>query len=284
MSFVFLGVILNSFAASESGASEVAAVESKEALEERLIDAIRANNLAEVQRLIDLRLIDLEGPLGARALCQANFSTPLDAPADITRVLIAAGADIDAWDNYFGSLVFVNCINNHSSDGARAFLVAGVDINTCDGHGRPVLLCAIDGACRNRRSRDAKWEANYLAIARVLILAGAYESLNDKEGKSFGYMVRDLGKEEWVLQALADRERYISRLIGVSTALHVCTPLLRELVGIVKDYEEIDEEFAFLKERKQNLKKKAQAAVTTEAGEAEVEKKDAEEDEKEQAQ
>ena len=296
MSFVFLGVILNSFAASESGVSAAAieaesvaavevatpevsagpeivvaremeavqeggavaepgaAVESKEALEERLIDAIRANNLSEVQRLLDMG-----APAEERALHVANWSTPLDAPADITRVLIAAGADVNAV-NKRRKPVFIDCIGNHSADGVRAFISAGADVNICDRSGDPALLSAMHGACRNRRYGNAQWEANCLAIARVLILAGAYEGFDSDIQESFVYMAGELSKEEWLRKALADRELYVSRLNGLATVLNDFSPLLAELTDIVKDYE-VDEEFAFVREREAELKKKAQAAA-----------------------
>ena len=91
-------------------------------------------------------------------------------------------------------------------------------------------------------------------------MAGAYESLDDK---TQGYVVacaQQLGAEGRIRKALADRERYVSRLNGVSTALHDCTPLSGELARIVKDYE-VDEEFAFVRERELSLKKKAEAAA-----------------------
>ena len=272
MSFVFLGVILNSFAALESGVSaaaieaesvaavevaaseaaavpgivvaremeavqeggavaeSAAAVESKEALEERLIDAIRANNLPEVQRLLDMG-----APAEEPALHQANWSTPLDAPADITRVLIAAGADVNAVNKRWRRPVFIDCIGNHSADGVRAFLSAGVDVNVCNRSGDPALVHVMYGAVDNRRSGNNESMERRLAIARLLILASAYESLDDDNQGEVMWYAQQLEEEEWILKAIADRERYVSRLNGVSTALHDCTPLSGELARIVKD-------------------------------------------------
>ena len=157
MSFVFLGVMSNSFAASEAAAAPavVAAVDNQEVLGQQLIEAIRANDLLEVKRLLDMG-----APVGERSLRQANWSTSFDAPADITRALVAAGADVNAV-NEWGRSVFIDCMENSSVDAVRVFLGAGADFNIKVGDS-PALLDMMHTAIYHRRGNRKKMKTDIL--------------------------------------------------------------------------------------------------------------------------
>lgn len=279
MSFVLLGALSNSFAASDAtvapeigtetvGTVELeavtvseaaAAAESQDGLGQQLIAAVYANDLLEVKRLIELG-----APVGGEALHAANWGEKFDAPADIIRALVAAGADVNAQDvnaqdTGFSTSIFFDCIRNHNADAVSVYLGAGVDFNICDELGNPLLLSVMHKAIRNRRERYVEGLERSLAMARLLILAGAYEDLSETRKGHVLASGKGLGREELVRKALADRKAYVSRFKEISSALSDGMFLPSDLVDLVKDYEEVDEEFAFLQDRARSLKEKVQA-------------------------
>jgi ankyrin repeat protein len=146
-------------------------------MREGLIEAIRAGNAAEAKRLAtpeSLRTADAEG------------TTPLMLAADLgdaamIRVLVAAGAEIDARDARGFTALFHACYNGDEDRGhpgaVQALLEAGADKEARIGFGvRPLMYAAGNGEA---------------SVVEALLRAGADPAARNEGGRTALMMVKD---------------------------------------------------------------------------------------------
>lgn len=305
MSFVLLGALSNSFAASEAaeGPQLVAAVvdmesagavlelvavaggfveamapgesvvvESQEVLGKRLIEAFRAGDDKKINQLLEqgapLHPWTLGcNPAGNTALYYALLSGNLD----MARALLDAGADVNE-RNKDRDTGLIIAIKKNRIDLARRLLVIGADVNARNQHAGTALkhVRMMDDLYRNMTSRmkeyvyDKQMSGN-ASFLRMLILAGAHiGDAGVKEDSAESTVVANTkkGHDGWkhqVLSAVRDKRSYEARINMICDALETSTPLSGEIQDLVKDYEEVNDEFVFLQERAHNVAKKARA-------------------------
>ena len=88
---------------------------------------------------------------------------------DFARVLIEAGADVNAEDNYGFTPLYI-CAEKGHLDFARDLIEAGADVNAKEDNGwTPLYMCASEG---------------HLDVARALIEAGADVNAKEKHGRT----------------------------------------------------------------------------------------------------
>lgn len=137
----------------------------KEALESTLIEAVRADDQAEVQRLLeagaDANVESLSGPIIVAAAVRGN--------ADIVALLIDHGADIEAQNND-GLTPIVEAARNGHLAVVELLLDRGVDVNAKDGSRLEETALFIAAGC------------NYVEISQLLIDRGADVNLGDALG------------------------------------------------------------------------------------------------------
>ena len=127
----------------------------------------------------------------------------------------------------------------------KTLVVEGAAVNTLNIYGSSPLITTVE--------RNSK---NVSSTMRMLIFAGAIVDLENKSKQTALSIAIKEGLQEEVLKAVTDREVYESRRNEVTFVLKECISLPTDLITLIKDYEEIDEEFAFLKERERNIKKR----------------------------
>ena len=187
--------------------------------------------------------------------------------ADLVSLLLDAGADVNANSDVDGTTLMRACGRGRDMqpDIITLLLVAGADVNVHNpsmwGSGWTALMKAVYQKMAGV-VHDPFAVQKSSAVARLLVLAGAdiNAKTRDRYPKTASTLQIGFGFENLFLQVLADKKLYESRVDGVSSALEACTSLSAEVADIVKDYE-VEDEFAFLRERELNLKKKAQAAA-----------------------
>ncbi|MBU1105734.1 MAG: ankyrin repeat domain-containing protein [Candidatus Riflebacteria bacterium] len=147
-----------------------------------------------------------------QAIKSGEVNTPIDGytPMQIaarwatdTKIindLVKAGADIHFQPKVGWPAVFVAAMDNPNPDIIKAFIDAGVDINTCDSTGEPLLAYAFSnssnkiaialiklGADVNARSPKAKtllMEALDPEIFQLLLRSGADVNARDSDGST----------------------------------------------------------------------------------------------------
>ena len=191
--------------------------------EERLFDAVRSNNLEEVQKLLkegaDLNAVDKGGRTllysvtsseVAKALIDAGADpkvrdahgiTPLHRVANsgVAKVLIAAGADLNAKDRaFFGDTPLHDAVMDARVDVviAKVLIDAGANPNAKNKNDNTPLHYA----------RDAE-------TAKILLAAGANPNVKNRYGYTPLRLAKDLGIVEALLAAgadpnVADKEGY----------------------------------------------------------------------------
>jgi uncharacterized protein len=112
----------------------------------------------------DVNQRDSAGRTALNALGQSAIGGPRENPAEVARLLIEAGADVNAQDNIYG-----NTPLHEVSDAATAkvLIQAGAGLNRRNRDGQTALMLTLD-----------------TEVARVLIEAGADKSVRDKLGKT----------------------------------------------------------------------------------------------------
>lgn len=112
----------------------------------------------------DVNQRDSAGRTALNALGQSAVGRPGENPAEVARLLIQAGADVNAQDNIYG-----NTPLHEVPDAATATVLirAGANLNRRNVEGQTALMLTLDPQ-----------------VARVLLDAGADKTVRDKDGKT----------------------------------------------------------------------------------------------------
>jgi ankyrin repeat protein len=155
------------------------------------------DNVAVVKLLLAARNPDMKSPEGRRLSVTAARS------ADITRLLLERGADVNTRDPDTGETPLIAAISGGSLDNVGVLLLRGADANAADNSGRSALrfaseqtnsgfitLLADHGADVNAQdpsgrtplmnASDLCWDWNI----KALLAAGADPSIADKKGRT----------------------------------------------------------------------------------------------------
>ncbi len=112
----------------------------------------------------DVNQRDSAGRTALNALGQSAVGRPGENPAEVARLLIQAGADVNAQDN-----IYANTPLHEVPDAATAKVLihAGANLNRRNVEGQTALMLTLDPQ-----------------VARVLLEAGADKTVRDKDGKT----------------------------------------------------------------------------------------------------
>ncbi|MDP8989148.1 MAG: hypothetical protein M3N41_03590 [Acidobacteriota bacterium] len=119
---------------------------------------------------------DSAGRTALNALGQSAVGRPGEDPAEVARLLIAAGADVNAQDNIYAHTPLHEAPNAAS---AKVLIAAGAQLNRGNVKGQMALILTIDAE-----------------VARVLLEAGADKTVRDRQGKTALDLARELELSE----------------------------------------------------------------------------------------
>lgn len=120
----------------------------------------------------DVNQRDSAGRTALNALGQNAIGKPSENPAEVARLLIEAGADVNAQDNIYGNTPLDEVPDAAT---AKVLIQAGAGLNRRNRDGQTALMLTLDPE-----------------VARVLLEAGADKSVRDKLGKTALDIAREL--------------------------------------------------------------------------------------------
>jgi uncharacterized protein len=120
----------------------------------------------------DVNQRDSAGRTALNALGQGAIGGPRENPAEVARLLIQAGADVNAQDNIYGNTPLHEVPDAAT---AKVLIQAGAGLNRRNRDGQTALMLTLDPE-----------------VARVLLEAGADKTVRDKMGKTALDVAREL--------------------------------------------------------------------------------------------
>jgi ankyrin repeat protein len=119
---------------------------------------------------------DSAGRTALNVLAQSAICDAREDPAAVARLLLRAGAEVNAQDNIYG-----NTALHEAPDAATAkvLIEAGADINRRNQDGQTALMLTLD-----------------IEVTRVLLQAGADKGIRDKRGKTALEIAREFALAE----------------------------------------------------------------------------------------
>ena len=139
-----------------------------------LIHATYHGDIAEVKRLLDSGANpNAEDDEGETALHWAAINGRLE----IAKILLSAGADINAADNYYGATALIYAARDRHAEIVKLLLSTGTNPNVARDDGTTALMMAV-------------FNKN-VEIVKILLTAGANPNATDEDGKTALY------KAEW---------------------------------------------------------------------------------------
>ena len=109
-----------------------------------LITAVRKGDAQWVKALIAAKADVNAAEDGRTALMWASGGLPVERHADIVRMLIDAGADVNAVDNELGSTALMWASGDGYTDIVRMLIDAKANLNAADKDGKTALMGAAD--------------------------------------------------------------------------------------------------------------------------------------------
>lgn len=223
-------------------------IESTAILGRCLIEAVKANNGAEVKRLLEKG-----APVDTQESCY--YENPYEPVLIVARSVSpeAVGVfwvgDMDMSINSYSYTALThacNAGNSVSIDIIRSLIVAGADLNVRRAGGLTALMDVM--------SKRAYAAQEHTAVARMLILAGADVDLRDS---MYGYtalgLARYFGVEDIVSAPLQEKIAYESRCESIFCALKENGALVpAEVHNLIIGYEG-EHEYDFVNERTARL-------------------------------
>jgi uncharacterized protein len=120
----------------------------------------------------DVNQRDSAGRTPLNALGQSAVGRPGENPAEVARLLIQAGADVNAQDNIYANTPLHEVPDAAS---ARVLIQAGANLNRRNVEGQTALMVTLDPE-----------------VTRVLLKAGADKTMRDNKGKTALDLAREL--------------------------------------------------------------------------------------------
>ena len=135
-----------------------------------LIHATYHGDIAEVKRLLDSGANpNAEDDEGETALHWAAINGRLE----IAKILLSAGADINAADNYYGATALIYAARDRHAEIVKLLLSTGTNPNVARDDGTTALMMAV-------------FNKN-VEIVKILLTAGANPNATDEDGKTALY-------------------------------------------------------------------------------------------------
>ncbi len=129
-----------------------------------------------LQHNADVHQRDSAGRTALNVIAQSAVGDPKEDPAEVARLLIDAGVDVNAQDSIYGNTALHGAPDAAT---AKVLLVAGAKINLQNQDGQTALMLTLDEA-----------------VTRVLVHAGADLTLRDQRGKTALDLARELALTE----------------------------------------------------------------------------------------
>jgi len=124
----------------------------------------------------DVHQRDSAGRTALNVIAQSAIGNGKEDPAEVVRLLIGAGIDVNAQDNIYGNTALHEA---PSAETAKVLIAAGAKINLQNQDGQTALMLTLDQE-----------------VASVLVTAGADLALRDHRGKTAVELARELALTE----------------------------------------------------------------------------------------